>query len=291
MEEAKYYLSEKEYKDLINYGLDLSYLRITESVTAIALSNIAGYHLANCSEPTLLNQFRQRLAKSVYLQRSIIHLSTCYLAPTEFILNIKEVAGKKISKKYYYISLLKQVEEILEDADLVEDILAENECDFSPYIINNNLVNCLRLVVYSDDFGCSNPLGTAKSTQKVFAAYLDCHNTTWTKANDIRALIFAYRASIKAAGGIDEVLKPLVNDLISLTNLGCEALRKDGSKVMIKVKLCFVVGDNLARNEMLGFTQNFGAYFICTYCTFTYTEVKMLSQLEKKFNIERTREE
>lgn len=83
LNEAKFYLTEEDYDSLIKYTLDLNYLRITQSVTEVGLNMIASYHLDNTSVDCRLNQYRLRVAKSTYLQHSILQRSTSYIPPTE----------------------------------------------------------------------------------------------------------------------------------------------------------------------------------------------------------------
>lgn len=210
--------------------------------------------------------------------------------PIHIKVNVK--TNKKISKSFFYIPVQKQLTCILSNRDYVEQVLEETPESVSEFIRKNDMVNTIRIIIYSDDFGCTNPIGPSKNKHKIFATYLDVENFVLWQSSDLRALIFAYRSTVTAAGGVDVILEPLVNDMKKLISCGIQTTRKDGSDIILQVRLCFVIGDNLGRNELLGFTQNFGLYFICSYCSVNYQEMKLFQfNPSRTFNVNRNQTE
>ncbi|KAH9506801.1 hypothetical protein DERF_011516 [Dermatophagoides farinae] len=53
---------------------------------------------------------------------------------------------------------------------------------------------------------------------------------------------------------------------IDLKKLQKHGLRIASRVILLKVRLAFVVGDNLAVDELLGFKQCCNQYFICRFC-------------------------
>ena len=124
---------------------------------------------------------------------------------------------------------------------------------------------------------------------QIFSLYLDSDNTAKyrTKSEDFPglwveiakmkiALLLANLNTIKATS-IRQILSPLVSDLKRLEVCFCKVIiiffnnfdfqdrglfiRERG--ITIKVRLAFVIGDNLGVSELLKFKQNFSTHFVC----------------------------
>ncbi|KAH9412623.1 hypothetical protein DERP_006586 [Dermatophagoides pteronyssinus] len=54
---------------------------------------------------------------------------------------------------------------------------------------------------------------------------------------------------------MDEILSPLIKDLLKLARFRCGIISIEDSGITLKVRLAFVIGDNLGVNELLGFKQ------------------------------------
>ncbi|KAH7644269.1 hypothetical protein HUG17_6631 [Dermatophagoides farinae] len=105
--------------------------------------------------------------------------------------------------------------------------------------------------------------------------YFDVDNSTHyrTKSHELPLLMIANRKAIKETS-MYELLMPLIEDLKKLevcftpfiyeSNFQKHGLRIPSRDIILKVRLAFVVGDNLGVAELLGFKQCFNQYFICS---------------------------
>lgn len=76
------------------------------------------------------------------------------------------------------------------------------------------MVNKLRLIIYADDFQMST-----RSTQKVYSVYIGIDNIYSYQRQNVKIAMLCYRRDIrdlKDLGGVQNVLKPLVDDLVNL---------------------------------------------------------------------------
>ncbi|KAH7644258.1 hypothetical protein HUG17_6620 [Dermatophagoides farinae] len=130
--------------------------------------------------------------------------------------------------------------------------------------------------------------------------YFDVDNSTHyrTKSHELPLLMIANRKAIKETS-MYELLMPLIEDLKKLevcftpfiyeSNFQKHGLRIPSRDIILKVRLAFVVGDNLGVAELLGFKQCFNQYFICRFCGATDNEIKKESLIsEKELNIKKS---
>ncbi|KAJ6215354.1 hypothetical protein RDWZM_009854 [Blomia tropicalis] len=74
------------------------------------------------------------------------------------------------------------------------------------------------------------------------------------------------RISMDKNRDINIILRPLIEDIIRLKEVGIKFSYR-GQEITIPVELAYVIGDNLAINELLGLKQSFASGFICRYCS------------------------
>ncbi|KAI2801989.1 hypothetical protein BLOT_010180 [Blomia tropicalis] len=281
-QECKTHHNQRFYTYKSFYGHLNNHHPMENNITVKGGEQMAEVFLTTCGS-TIREIYREKLSQfvsSLYLQRKYCSLSEFYVGPIE-----RQVCFGSIEKKFYYVPIIKTIKQLLTD-ELVSIILEETESSCSEYIRNNNLMNKLRLVLYGDDFTVTNPIGNASKNQKIYAAYLDVDN--WplykTKAHDIPAVFFVHRNTIDKFDSIDKVLEIAVFDLIKLKTNGINVNYR-GSEINIQVELAYVVGDNLAGNEMLGLSRTFGVQFICRYCSATYHEIQNDFSVHRELNI------
>lgn len=65
--------------------------------------------------------------------------------------------------------------------------------------------------------------------------------------------------------GLDEVLRPLINDLTVLADQGIVLERADGT-ITLRGALCAVVADNLAAHSVGGYLESFSTMHPCRFC-------------------------
>ncbi|KAH9522761.1 hypothetical protein DERF_006320 [Dermatophagoides farinae] len=122
--------------------------------------------------------------------------------------------------------------------------------DVSPYILESNMLNSLRLIFTK-----------YKTKSEDFPGL-------WVEIAKMKiALLLANLNTIKATS-IRQILSPLVSDLKRLEDRGL-FIRERG--ITIKVRLAFVIGDNLGVSEL--------------FCGATYREYKDHSVISKPLNI------
>ncbi|KAH9528820.1 hypothetical protein DERF_002736 [Dermatophagoides farinae] len=296
-------LSENELR--LFHGFSKNIIKCRVNGTRIC--DIAQITEATCGchpDSQKLNRVMIQFAKSMFLQRKYVRRDPRFIKPREISLLSKckynlmpcftylifnfvfhLTAGK--THKYYYIPAEKVLVNFVVDDEIINNIQDERVDTVSQYVQTNRMVNCLRLTIYGDDFGFVNPIGVARGNQKLFGMYFDVDNSTHyrTKSHELPLLMIANRKAIKETS-MNELLMPLIEDLKKLEKHG---LRIPSRGIILKVRLAFVVGDNLGVAELLGFKQCFNQYFICRFCGATDNEIKNESLIsEKELNIKKS---
>ncbi|KAH9511327.1 hypothetical protein DERF_009797, partial [Dermatophagoides farinae] len=100
---------------------------------------------------------------------------------------------------------------------------------------------------------------------------IDCPMQLRQKSRDIPCVVLAERKQGLKSEKLFVVLKPLVDELKFLSEYG---IFLEQFNINVPVKLAFIIGDNLAVAELLGFRQTFGKNFICRYCKSTYAQIR-----------------
>ena len=213
-EQLKISLSKAELEKFNKFAYKVNIARLKHNITHEGIAALGHAFIEAMAESIspLLMEAIQRFIDSYHLQKKMIRIHDNYVSPVEY-----SITKNNVKKKFYYIPIIKILNQLL-NFELISIILNESASSSSPYVRAQNLFNKLRLVIYGDDFGLANPLGVGKKTQKVFGLYLDIDN--WpiykTKSEDIPALLFVHRETIDFAGSINEILTPLVEDIIKL---------------------------------------------------------------------------
>ncbi|KAJ6219864.1 hypothetical protein RDWZM_005676 [Blomia tropicalis] len=273
-------LEQKHFDEFAkNYMLE----RINSNVSVEAGQNILNTVLNSPSLTmnTVYVDKMKQFIRSKFLQNSYVESLDSYIPAREIVVPSFD---QNKNKKYYYIPIEKTLKTLLTD-ELISIILNESASSLSEYVLENNLNNKLRIGLYGDDFTITNPIGASSKKQKIFGLYLDINNWPVYKyhASEIPALIFAHRETIEELESINHILKILVSDIKKLTKHGIQVLF-NGEQVKIEVGFAFIMGDNLAVNEMLGLSRTFGKYFICRYCQATYSDIKEDLSSNKELN-------
>ncbi|KAH7638916.1 hypothetical protein HUG17_2949 [Dermatophagoides farinae] len=197
----------------------------------------------------------------MYLQRKFIMLGHGFIPPRELT---AECSKDKSLHKFYYSPVEDLIRTHLLLDELLSNIMNERPEDVSPYILESNMLNSLRLIFTK-----------YKTKSEDFPGL-------WVEIAKMKiALLLANLNTIKATS-IRQILSPLVSDLKRLEDRGL-FIRERG--ITIKVRLAFVIGDNLGVSELLGFKQNFSTHFVCRFCGATYREYKDHSVISKPLNI------
>lgn len=122
------------------------------------------------------------------------------------------------------------------------------------------------MILYVDDFEICNPLGTSRRKHKICGIYWVLGNLPPFYHSSLSSIYLA--ALIKSddlkSFGYENVLKPLINDLVILEQSGI-FVSKLGRTVKGTVRC--VVADNLGAHSIAGFVENFTGSYVCRFCT------------------------
>ena len=135
----------------------------------------------------------------------------------------------------------------------------------------------LRVEISLDDFSF-----VGKKGRKFVAGYMSCTNLPLkerTKRDNIYLFLMARRPFIRIEEEMNIMLTPFVNEMKQLEKNGIQF----PESIKIEVTLGKVVCDNLAQNEILGFSMAFARSSICRECLLKrelYTEDRRHSILE-----------
>ena len=183
----------------------------------------------------------------------------------EDILKPNDIIGHRLQITHYAKQLLENVE--LVDSILKEDPNVPNPSTGLTGVLERrqSFAKCLRLVISADDVNISS-----NNPEKLIAMYAEFQNLPIEirmKKRNVFLVAFIKRKHLQKGKTDDEkfqlqaVLSFLREELKNL-HFGIEV----GNR-MIPVRLVAVVGDNLAINELLGFSRGFNyAQFVCRIC-------------------------
>jgi hypothetical protein len=128
----------------------------------------------------------------------------------------------------------------------------------------------------------ANPLGSAKGKHKLFAVYYtlgNLHASVRSKIDGLQLILLCKHKFVASIDGLNEVLRPMIDDLVSLQDNGVDL----GSHSVRKGKVVFVLGDNLGSHMIGGFVQNFTGTYFCRYCLATNDYLKSCNCLPRQF--------
>ena len=126
----------------------------------------------------------------------------------------------------------------------------------------------LQIVAYYDEVETCNPLGSSSGKYKLGCIFFTLGNIRPSFRSSLKSifLVAVARSSTIKAHGIDVLLKPFVDDLKLLHDVGI----KMGQDEVWKGALLAFLADNLAAHELGGFKQSFSfAHRFCRSCMAT----------------------
>lgn len=192
---------------------------------------------------------------------------------------------------YYYVPLLKTLGLLLQDESIQEEIrrcknrarddnYLEDFCDGSVYR-NHDIFSssplALQIIGYYDELEISNPLGAYVKRNKVGVVFLMLANIPpkfRSRLNAINLAIVAKFTDVEKYG-INEILKPFVQDLNILSSRGIN-VTIDNVIRNYKGALLAFVADTAASHLVGGFKKSVGsAYRMCRTCMATTDSFKV----------------
>ncbi|XP_065658234.1 uncharacterized protein LOC136082740 [Hydra vulgaris] len=146
------------------------------------------------------------------------------------------------------------------------------------FICNNHNVfkndkYALRLYFYIDEFEVCNPIGAHCTVHKICAFYFYLGNIEEkyvSRLQNIYLCILVKENLIKKHKTYEEILKPLIQDLITLKNDGVSVI-VDGQPIQLFGGLATISADNLSSHAIAGFRRVFNSGLFCRQCMTSYS--------------------
>ena len=219
---------------------------------------------------TAFNNIRSEYFLSKYCENSLN-----YIKPITHVLGESMRGNKLVKDTFQYIPIIQVLQQYFSSSNISLDHDQSSSALASyrdgQYFKNNSLFvehpNALRLVLYSDEFEVSNPLGPKKGAHKLMPFYFLLDNilpNLKASLKHIHLCILAKFSHVKKYG-YGPILKPLLEDIHQLESEGIQ-LNMNGKTVHLFGSLIALCGDNLSAHGIGGFNQNFAHGRICRFC-------------------------
>lgn len=214
--------------------------------------------------------------RSTYLRKKF------YTNEFDFVAPIKLLLGRDNNHTNcyaYYIPIIESLKLIMKNKTLLNTYREStniNETEIPTFLqditdgyvvkkIKSNvlLINSLNIILYQDAFEICNPLGSAKTTYKIFAMYFRLNIQSRSHIDPIQLVLLTLDKNIKKFSQ-DVIFGRLVYDLKILETIGVpiEGLETN----VIGIVVC-ITGDNLGSHYLGGFSENFSkTKCFCRYC-------------------------
>ena len=209
-----------------------------------------------------------------------------YVEPIQYVLaNLND--GDSRTECMQYVPLLDSIKALMQNNDIFSAVVNSHEstdnklrdfCDgtyFKCHPLFSTDNHALQVVLYYDEFCAVNPLGHRAKQYKISAFYYTLANVQpkdRSRLHAIYLLALCFTTAVKRCS-FAEVLKPVVNDLTTLSQEGVTIQRPDGS-VTLKGALVAVVADNLAAHAVGGFFESFTSSHPCRFCVIRRDKLK-----------------
>ena len=210
--------------------------------------------------------------QSSYRYNKFVEDELPYVSPDTVILGKND---KGVKQSFQYVPLetqlkkivsLPQVRQHIVTEKLVQGDVIDDVFDGTAHLGRER--NVLYISISYDDFEIANPLGSAAGVHKVAALHFSILNVPVelrSRVDTIFLLILCLTSYVRKYGW-ERILKRLIEDLQRLYASGFEVL-VDGVATVIRVKLLFLCGDNLAVHGIGGFLENFSTgKSPCRFC-------------------------
>nr|XP_047126945.1 uncharacterized protein LOC124808022 [Hydra vulgaris] len=193
-----------------------------------------------------------------------------------------------IKESFQYIPILPLLKQLIEKEEIWNSIKRKLENDLSVktnllysysdgFICkHHNIFNnkyALRLHLYIDEFEVCNPIGAHHKVHKICAFYFFLGNIEdkyISRLQNIYLCILVKEKLIKEHKTYKDVLKPFIQDLITLQNEGILVM-VDGQQTRLFGGLATISADNLSDHALAGFRRVFNSGFFCRQCMTSYT--------------------
>ena len=210
-----------------------------------------------------------------------------FVQPIEYILKNLNPDDDTV-ERMQYVPLLDMLKVLLNDDVIFSYVMNSHQstdnkmrdfCDgkfFKQHPLFATDEYALQIVLYYDDFGAVNPLGHRAKKYKISAFYFTLANVPPKDRSRLHTIFLSAVcfASALRRCGFDEVMRPLVEDLITVAEKGV-SVERDGQLFTIKGALVAVVADNLAAHGIGGFFESFTSVYPCRFCLLRKNNLKL----------------
>lgn len=180
---------------------------------------------------------------------------------------------------FYYVPLLSTLEQILQIQSVRNEVLQPHNNSEFMYDISDGYIfkhhgffkdnpRGLQIVAYYDEVETCNPLGSSSGKFKLGCVFFTLTNIRPQLRSGLKAifLLAVAKSPIIKKHGIDSILKPFLDDLKTLYNVGLR-IQFAGKEEVWKGALLAFLADNLAAHELGGFKESFSfARKFCRSC-------------------------
>lgn len=131
-----------------------------------------------------------------------------------------------------------------------------------------NNPHSLQVIAYYDEVETCNPLGSSSGKYKLGCVFFTLGNIRPSLRSSLKSifLLAVAKSSTIKANGIDLILKPFLDDLKTLYEVGI-TLQFNEKDELWKGALLAFLADNLAAHELGGFKESFSfAHRFCRSC-------------------------
>ncbi|XP_070525972.1 uncharacterized protein [Cardiocondyla obscurior] len=200
------------------------------------------------------------------------------------VIPMKQVFKQFLELPKVYDSITLNVQNMINNFDLIS-IYTGKIWDASINIYNDKII--LPLVLFFDDVEINNPLGTHKNFNKLGAVYcsLACIPEEYASLLENIFLFQFHKYEDHKKLGNKKIFSLIIDEILFLCNNGI-VVEVNKEKKLIFFSLCYIAGDNLGLNTILGFSKSFNSSHCCRMCTISKTESK--TQVNENIELLRT---
>lgn len=230
---------------------------------------------------TQIGQLKKKLTnfsefESPYKRNKYFKTHFKYVEPVKIALPTS--SSSKDEKFYYYVPIAESLMSLVEDPDVAKLLFTNKKSpagvlkdyvDGEMYLTSNSLnleQKELEIIIFEDGMSLNNPLGPSKHKDKMIYVYYALGNlpiNIRTRSDNIQ-LIFSFPEDFLSDDQTYcSLFEHMVNELNYLSSMGITPIGMD----RFKVKLMYVVGDNLGQHLLGGFNASFSrSFFLCRFC-------------------------
>lgn len=195
------------------------------------------------------------------------------------IVPLKLVLQKFLELPNVFISIVNHIEKC-KKSEFIDNIFQGN---FWKSVKPKDGYILLPITIYFDDFEINNPLGSRRGKNKLGAIYCSLLELPKEYSSMLENifLVQLHNYNDHKHVGNKRIFNHTINEIKELVCNGI-TINIEGEEKKILFVLCYVLGDNLGLNTILGFIQNFKQSYCCRICLATSDDLKTLTTENKK---------